>query len=353
MHHAVAAILFWLFGYTVAFGEDQGGFMGWGTWTDDGEGGWLVGSDDYFAPQEGSGMPYNGNAYASWFFQWAFAATASTIVSGAVAERVNFVVYMIITTFLTAFIYPVVVHWQWGGGWAGTWGVLDFAGSGVVHMTGGISALVCVLFVGPRHGKFVTQKALKEDPVQENGEHWYVKSSELPLPDILREQDFWCEITLGETWTPSTGGEAVAGQTWRRLAPPRKAGWKKALDEDEVLRLEKKDAVDEETKAALDGDGGVTRRFSNTLPASSAPFQTLGCFILWFGWYGFNCASTLGISGDFGGQAAKVAVTTTLGAAAGALVSGIVHRISDGYLDLSAMSNGILAGLVAVTAPCA
>ena len=279
-------------------------------------------------------MPYNSNEYASWFFQWAFAATCSTIVSGAVAERVNFSVYMIITVVLTAFIYPVVVHWQWGGGWAGTRGVLDFAGSGVVHMCGGVAALISAIFVGPRHGRYVMQY---EYPAGSN--KWYCKAEELPLPAEFRFG--WVSIDFGTTWTGKA--EAVKGQIWTKL--PNKA-----------LRPEK-EQEETEIVAQLESMVGSTsasvRRFANILPASSPQFQTLGCFILWFGWYGFNCGSTLGISGDFGGQAAKVAVITTLGAAGGALSSGLTTLFLEGVWDLAALSNGILAGLVGITAPCA
>jgi len=328
-----AAVAFWFCGYTFAFGQhgdsesdDYAAFIG----TKDG---WFLAGDYMFEPST-AGMPYNSNQYASWFFQWAFAATCSTIVSGAVAERVNFTVYMIITIVLTAFIYPVVVHWQWGGGWAGTRGVLDFAGSGVVHMCGGVAALVSAIFVGPRHGRYVTQY---EYPA--GSDQWYCEAKELPLPAQFRVG--WCKIDFGTTWTGKA--EAVKGQIWTKI-PNKELRPEKEAEEAEVVKA---------LSAMVGTKSASVRRFANILPASSPPFQTLGCFILWFGWYGFNCGSTLGISGDFGGQAAKVAVVTTVGAAGGAIASGLVTLFVDGVWDLAALSNGILAGLVAITAPCA
>ena len=229
---------------------------------------------------------YDGSFYAAWFFQWAFAATASTIVSGTVAERIVFKVYVIITIFLTGFIYPVVVHWGWSGdGWASAFagdkrdllmgvGVVDFAGSGIVHMVGGVAALVSAYMIGPRHGRFVTHYQI--------GGKWYAKCADQPLLEQSAEQVM--EIQDDET-SPS-------GEKW--VAAPG------------------------DIQAALTkGQEGVTatRNVANTFPAQSSTFSTLGCLILWFGWYGFNCASTLGVSGGYSGIAAKVAVTTTLAAA--------------------------------------
>lgn len=244
---SLGAICWWLLGYGVAFGDSSGRFIGTSSFALKGSG---FESDD--------GTLTNGNAYASWLFQWAFAATAATVVSGAVAERVAFNAYVIYSIVLTSFIYPVVVHWGWAGGWASAWaddtllfdcGVIDFAGSGVVHMTGGVAALCAAIVVGPRIGRF-----------NENGT-------------------------------------------------------------------------------------------ANTLPQQSAVLQSLGTLILWFGWYGFNGVSTLAITG-LASVAAKTMVTTTISAAFGAVTTVILAKIQMGYWDGGSANNGLLAGLVGITAGC-
>ncbi|HLB23344.1 MAG TPA: ammonium transporter [Dehalococcoidia bacterium] len=197
--------------------------------------------------------------YATWLFQFAFAATAATIVSGAMAERTKFSAYLIYTFFISALIYPIVVHWAWdGNGWLsafaedpiGTNGYIDFAGSGVVHMVGGFAGLVGAIMVGPRIGKF-------------------------------------------------TGGKI------------------------------------------------------NVIPGHSIALGTLGMFVLWVGWYGFNPGSTLALSGGFAALAAKVAVTTTLAACAGGVTATLVSKARSGVYDMGLTINGILGGLVGITAPCA
>jgi ammonia channel protein AmtB len=266
---------------------------------------------------------YHDSHWATFFFQWAFCATAATIVSGAVAERILFKVYAIVTLVLTGFIYPVVVHWGWGGdGWASAWysnvhvdgvfgvGVIDFAGSGVVHMTGGVAALVVCWWIGPRHGRFVKH-------FQMDG-HWYAKTIDQPM--ISPTEDKWMEILIDEA-SPS-------GETWQTVKPE--------VESDLTAQ-----------EASL-----PTRWKANPFPASSTTFQVFGVLILWFGWYGFNCGSTLAISGGYSHVGAKVAVTTTLGAAGGGLSSFFITYMMTGVQDLGAIGNGVLAGLVSITAPC-
>jgi len=278
------ALMWWALGFPFAFGERLNSSNGW------------IGANNFFLAQYDQQTITAGNPYpiamrnfsytdttlsgfAFWLFQWAFAATAATIVSGAVAERCRFVAYLIYTAVITMWIYPVVVHWVWSGeGWLSAFfvqpntfdntgnlirgtctgvcnrlrnGVIDFAGSGVVHMTGGTAALFAAWILGPRIGRF-------------------------------------------------------------------------------------------------DSTGAV-----QNIPAHSLPLATLGVFILWFGWYGFNCGSTLGISAGYQETAAKVAVVTTLAAGAGGVTSLALSRAIEGHIDLAPSLNGILGGLVASCAGCA
>jgi ammonia channel protein AmtB len=128
MDFAVGGLVYWAFGFALAYGGTSlGGFLATGNWF------------------------FNNEELAStWFFQVVFAATAATIVSGAVAGRVKFSSYLIYTPFITGLIYPIVTHWVWSGqGWLTELGFVDFAGSGVVHMLGGVAALAGVLVIGP------------------------------------------------------------------------------------------------------------------------------------------------------------------------------------------------------------
>lgn len=236
----VGAISFWAVGWAFAYGvsgESANAFIGDGHF-------FLKDFDDY----------------PSWIFQFAFAATAATIVSGAMAERTKFSAYLAYSAFITAIIYPVVVHWGWSeDGWLSAFtddpiggnGYIDFAGSGIVHAVGGFAGLVGALLVGPRIGKF--------------------------------------------------------------------------------------------------GPDGKVR----AIPGHSISLAVLGMFILWFGWYGFNPGSTLALSGGGAALAAKVAVNTTLAAAAGAVTLAIATKLITNHYDVGLTVNGALGGLVSITAPCA
>ncbi len=186
---------------------------------------------------------------SDWFFQMVFVATAGSIVSGALAERVRLWSFFCFTVVLTAFIYPTVGAWTWGGGWLNAMGFQDFAGSSIVHGTGGAAALAGALVVGPRYRKFRS-----------------------------------------------------------------------------------------------DGTVLIT-------PPSNVPVVTLGVFILWFGWFGFNGGSQLAL-----GSAADVIaishvlVNTNLAGAAGVIAAIAVSRPILGRVDLLAGLNGAIAGLVSITA---
>ncbi len=239
MDFCVGALVFFAVGYAIAYGGD---FTGAGEYI--GGGGWFLIGDDVFT--------YGTlDKFVFFTYQVAFAATAATIVSGAMAERTQFRAYVIYSAVISAIIYPVVVRWQWGGGWLFQGGINDtpfhdFAGSSIVHMTGGVAAAMGAYFLGPRAGKY-------------------------------------------------------------------------------------------------DADGKP-----RAIPGHSIPFALLGCFILLVGWYGFNPGSWLAADVVIG----KIAVNTTLAGAAGAFVAMMVTWFKDGKPDVAMTGNGLLAGLVGVTAGC-
>ncbi|MGV2622649.1 ammonium transporter [Halobacillus sp. ACCC02827] len=132
MTMSIAAVLYFIVGYGIMFGTSGGG---------------IIGTDGFLLSGQEDQIGF-------FVFQAVFAATCATIISGAVAERMKLGSYLILTLFMTGLIYPVVGHWIWGGGWISELGFVDFAGSTVVHMTGAVGALVTVLFLGPRLGKY-------------------------------------------------------------------------------------------------------------------------------------------------------------------------------------------------------
>ncbi|MBN2370342.1 MAG: ammonium transporter [Vicinamibacteria bacterium] len=235
MDFCVGSLAYWLFGFGLMFGINATGFFG--------TSGFMF--SDFKADADAW-------LYAFWMFQVVFAATAATIVSGAMAERTKFSSYLVYSAFISALLYPVFGSWAWGGlykggGWLEKLGFIDFAGSTVVHSIGGWSALAGAIILGPRIGKF--------------------------------------------------------------------------------------------------GRDGKPR----AIPGHNLVLATLGVFILWFGWFGFNSGSTTAANKDI----ALIAVTTNLAAASGAISSMLVAWMFLKKPDGSMMLNGVLAGLVAVTAGCA
>lgn len=233
MDFCVGSIAYAATGYGIMFGASVLGLFG--------TSGFFMSTLD---PTTSTGMWQ----FTYWLFQVVFAATSATIVSGAMAERTKFSSYLIYSIVISALIYPVVGHWVWGGGWLGGLGMIDFAGSSVVHSVGGWAALAGAIMVGPRTGKY--------------------------------------------------------------------------------------------------GPDGKPK----AIPGHSIPLASLGVFILWFGWFGFNPGST---TSGTNMSISIIAVTTTLAGAAGAIGAMMTVWIRFGKPDTSMTLNGILAGLVGITAGCA
>tara|TARA_E500000075_G_scaffold80830_1_gene72827 strand:- start:215 stop:1510 length:1296 start_codon:yes stop_codon:yes gene_type:complete len=234
MDVSAGGLAFFLVGFGLMFGTSAGGWIG----TD----GFLLGEIGDYSTEW---------SYTFFFFQAVFAATAATIVSGAVAERTAFNSYLIFSVLITAFIYPVFGSWAWGGlfngsGWLEGLGFIDFAGSTVVHSVGGWAALAGAMVVGPRAGKYIDGK-----------------------PQLIK--------------------------------------------------------------------------------GHSLPLAALGVFILWLGWFGFNAGSTT--TGDT--SIALIALNTFLAAGAGATAAMLITWITNGKPDGAVTLNGVLAGLVGITAGCA
>jgi len=231
--YAIACVMFLLVGYNIMYVDNvEGGFIpSFGT---------LIGSQ-----AEGADHALESD----FFFQVVFVATAMSIVSGAVAERMKLWSFLVFSIVMTAVIYPVEGYWTWGGGFLSEAGFVDFAGSGIVHMAGAAAAISGVLLLGARKGKY--------------------------------------------------------------------------------------------------GENGQV----HPIPGSNLPMATLGMFILWMGWFGFNGGSQLLVSDAENASAvAKIFVNTNSAAAFGAISALIVCKVVWGKADLTMILNGALAGLVAITA---
>jgi ammonium transporter, Amt family len=233
MDISIGSLVFWMVGFGFMFGANESGWIGTSNF--------FLGDID---PSTDTGM----FDFSFFIFQTVFAATAATIISGAVSERTKFAAYLIYTVAVTAFIYPIFGSWVWGGGWLsnlGENGFMDFAGSTVVHSVGGWAALAGAIVVGPRLGKYTAAKS----PV--------------------------------------------------------------------------------------------------AIPGHSITLAALGVFVLWFGWFGFNAGST--VSGN-DASIAIIAVTTNLAAAAGAVGAMALSYFLWKRFDASMTLNGVIGGLVSITA---
>jgi len=238
--YSIACIMYMVVGYNIMYGDGVNGF--------------IPGLSFFLGPDNGVDdvLKSGGDTYYSnmsdFFFQVVFVATAMSIVSGAVAERMKLWAFLIFAIVMTGLIYPVQGYWKWGGGFLDALGFLDFAGSGLVHLCGASAALAGVLLLGARKGKYVKGRI-------------------------------------------------------------------------------------------------------NAIPGANLPMATLGTFILWLGWFGFNGGSELKISNIEEANAVSMIFVNTNTAAAGGLIAALLlSRAWFGKADLTMALNGALAGLVAITA---
>jgi Amt family ammonium transporter len=238
----IACIMYLICGYYIMYvGAVDGGILpDFGLW---------IGAENTVEDTLASGGDVYYSARSDYFFQVVFVATAMSIVSGAVAERMKLWAFLAFAVVMTGLIYPLQGMWTWGGGWISAAGYSDFAGSGIVHMCGAAAALAGVILLGPRKGKY-------------------------------------------------------------------------------------------------NRDGSV-----NALPGANLPLATLGMFILWFGWFGFNGGSELKTSNiDEANAVAQVFVNTNIAACGGVVAALLTAKMLFGKADLTMALNGALAGLVAITA---
>ncbi|WP_142847701.1 ammonium transporter [Telmatospirillum sp. J64-1] len=235
---SIACMMYYLVGYNLMYDGVDGGFIGSFS---------LWGADDNAALTGDFSGEYA--AGSDWFFQVVFVATAASIVSGTLAERIKLMPFLAFVVILTALIYPIQGAWTWGAGWLDEMGFSDYAGSTIVHSVGGWAALVGAIILGARKGKYTA-------------------------------------------------------------------------------------------------DGRVM-----PIPGSNLPLATLGTFVLWMGWFGFNGGSVLALgSADAAIEMSNVYVNTLLAAAGGVLAALVLTQLIYKKVDLTMLLNGALAGLVSITA---
>ncbi|MEX6633872.1 ammonium transporter family protein [Hyphococcus lacteus] len=232
--YSIAGIMVYLFGYNLVYTVPPGGV--------------IAPLDMFWGADDSAPFEIGYSSHSDWFFQMVFVATAASIVSGTLAERIKLWPFMIFVAILTGFIYPIQASWEWGAGWLDALGFSDFAGSTLVHSTGGWAALAGAIVLGPRVGKYV------------NG----------------------------------------------RVAP---------------------------------------------IPGSSLPMATLGTFILWLGWFGFNGGSQLALGTiEDSISVARIFVNTNMAACAGVVAAMALTQVLYKKVDLTIVLNGAIGGLVSITA---
>jgi ammonium transporter, Amt family len=248
--YSVAGIMYYLVGYSLMYTDVSGWIGSFALFYNSSDAELaLLGADEATAEQVAAVVDNGYSVMSDWFFQMVFVATAASIVSGTLAERIKFWPFIIFVVVLTAILYPIQGSWTWGGGWLSEMGFSDFAGSTIVHSVGGWAALTGAIILGARKGKYAA-------------------------------------------------------------------------------------------------DGRVT-----PLPGANLPLATLGTFVLWLGWFGFNGGSQLALGSALDATAMAIVFSNTnLAACGGVMAACLLTQILYGKIDLTMALNGAIGGLVSITA---
>ena len=248
--YSVAGIMYYLVGYSLMYTDVSGWIGSFALFYNSSDAELaLLGADEATAEQVAAVVDNGYSVMSDWFFQMVFVATAASIFSGTLAERIKFWPFIIFVVVLTAILYPIQGSWTWGGGWLSEMGFSDFAGSTIVHSVGGWAALTGAIILGARKGKYAA-------------------------------------------------------------------------------------------------DGRVT-----ALPGANLPLATLGTFVLWLGWFGFNGGSQLALGSALDATAMAIVFSNTnLAACGGVMAACLLTQILYGKIDLTMALNGAIGGLVSITA---